>query len=561
MQANTNLNGSWAFRFEEGKSIEEVADPRFTATDSMVVPGCWDVLPQWLLKRGTALYRRSFTLPAPVENAWLVVEGMGLRGDFRIDGRPLGVHPFPYARLELETGPLAAGEHTLFAALDNRFDWATMKLARPFYDFYLHGGFYHGVSLVFDNRRLFVRTRDFRTGTIEVEAVNFAARDFDATLLFDGRTKVAASFRDGRATVRVPDFRTWSPAAPNLHRLAVESVSTRFGIRQVEARDGRIFLNGEPVFLQGVNRHETGADCGPATTDAQMLRDLQLLKSIGANFVRGAHYQQAGRFLDLCDELGILVWEESLGWGNGQSYTCKADGNDELCDPAFLEQQVAQTRAMVRDSFNHPCVILAGFLNECGSGRPECRALVERLVAAIRAEDSGRLVTFACNNTRSDVCHALTDVVAFNTYPGTIPNLPGTPEELAAKVRGSDPNNDQSAGIDVIAARFRKRYPGKPIILSESGVGALYGLHDPEAGLMSEEFQEEYLRDILTTVYANPDIVGCAIWQMNDNRTFHRNSPGQPAKQMAGWSIAGIFDRHRRPKLAVETVKRFFLGR
>ena len=91
----------------------------------MVVPGCFDLLPRWYLKRGTALYRRAFTLAKAVPNAWLVVDGMGLRADFRIDGRPLGVHPYPYSRLEIETGPLDAGEHTLFAALDNRFDWGS----------------------------------------------------------------------------------------------------------------------------------------------------------------------------------------------------------------------------------------------------------------------------------------------------------------------------------------------------------------------------------------------------------------------------------------------------
>ena len=91
-----DLGGTWEFRLEEGKSIEEVGREDFVAADSMVVPGCWDVMPQWYLKRGTALYRRKFTLHAPVENAWLIVDGMGLRGDFRIDGRSLGVHPYPY---------------------------------------------------------------------------------------------------------------------------------------------------------------------------------------------------------------------------------------------------------------------------------------------------------------------------------------------------------------------------------------------------------------------------------------------------------------------------------
>ena len=73
-------------------------------------------------------------------------------------------------------------------------------------------------------------------------------------------------------------------------------------------------------------------ESGTATTQEQMLRDLQNLKALGGNFIRGAHYPQSRGFLDLCDELGILVWEESLGWGNGQSYTMAGDGYDELED-------------------------------------------------------------------------------------------------------------------------------------------------------------------------------------------------------------------------------------
>ena len=563
--AALDLNGSWSFRFENGKSIEEVADPAFAATDTMVVPGCWDTMPQWFLKRGTGLYRRKFTLAEPVANAWLVVDGMGLRGDFRIDGKPLGVHPYPYARLEIETGPLAAGEHAIFAALDNRFDWQTMRLARPYYDFYFFGGFYHGVSLAFDNRKLFVRTRDYKTGKIEIEAVNFGERDFDATLVFDGENEVPVSFKTGRATANVPKFKLWSPEAPNLHTVEIRGpgngergTAARFGIRAVEARDKRIWLNGEPVFLKGVNRHEQNGEFGAATSEAQMVRDLQLVKSLNANFVRGAHYQQSQRFLDLCDEMGILVWEESLGWGNGQMYTRQYDKVDELSDEGFRAAQIHETREMVRASFNHPSVIMFGFLNECSSGRPECKSLVDGLVDAIKAEDSGRLVTFACNIWRTDVCHENTDVVAFNTYPGTIPNLPGLPEELAERVRNLDPKGSGSAGFNVIAKHFRDRYPDKPIMVSECGCGAIYGLHDPAAGVMSEEFQDEYLTDVLETIWANPEIVGYAIWQMKDNRTYHRNSNLQPAKMMAGHSIAGIFDAQGRPKKAVDTVKRFF---
>ena len=269
-----DLNGTWEFRFEENRAAADVADPAFTATDRISVPGCYDMMPKWLCKRGTGLYRRTFTLDRAVDNAWLVVDGMGLTGHFRIDGRDLGAHPYPYAQLEIETGPLAAGEHTLFAALDNRFDWATQKLARPYYDFYCFGGFYHGVSLAFDNRKLFVRTRDITTGTVEIKAVNFKERDFETTLVFDGKNEVAATFKNGRAAVKVPNFKLWSPETPNLHSVALKlttnhsTLTTRFGIRTIEARNRRLWLNGKPLYLKGANRHESHPTFGAATPES-----------------------------------------------------------------------------------------------------------------------------------------------------------------------------------------------------------------------------------------------------------------------------------------------------
>lgn len=552
-----DLNGNWAFRFEENRPLEEVADANFAATDVMCVPGCFDTMPKWLWKRGTGLYRRTFTLERAVENAWLVVEGVGLRGEFRIDGKTLGVHPRPYAQLELATGPLAAGTHTLFAALDNRFDWERLKLARTFYDFYFYGGIYRGMKLVFDNRRLRVRTRNYAVGEIELEAVNFAAGDFTATAVFDATNRVAAAFRGGRARVRVPGFRLWSPEAPNLHTVAlamnaaapqVLSFSTRFGIREIKAEKGKMWLNGRPLFLKGVNRHEQCEMYGAATDAPHQLRDLQLLKSLNGNFIRGAHYQQSQRFLDLCDEVGVLVWEESLGWGNGQNYT-KHENANEFTDPEFCRLQIEQTRDMVRASFNHPSVIIFGFLNEPQSGKKECKALVDQLVATIKEEDSGRLTTFACNIVDTDISNAATDLISINAYPGTIPSLPGTPEELREQVR---------TRFDSAVARFRKLYPEKPIMVSECGVGAHYGRHDPAASVGSEEFQVEYLTDIFEVLWANPDVSGYAIWQFTDTNTHRRNSGRKWSGRALGMSIAGIVDFQRRPKLACETVRKFF---
>ena len=263
-----SLNGSWDFRFEEDKTLESASSADFAATDTMSVPGCFDVMPKWYLKHGTGLYRRTFSLAEPMKDAVLVVDGMGIRSKFAIDGRDLGVRVTPYARLEIPVGPLAAGEHTVFAAVDNIMEWPRVKLARPYYDFYFYGGFYHGVKIVEKEPKVFVRTLDYRTGEIEVEV--------------EGGEK---SMR------RIPNFRLWSPEKPNLTTIEVAGRKVRFGIRQVEAKDGRILLNGKPIFLRGFNRHESEMSSGAATSEALMRQDLQRLKALGGNFIRGAHYQ------------------------------------------------------------------------------------------------------------------------------------------------------------------------------------------------------------------------------------------------------------------------------
>ena len=546
-----NLNGPWQFKFEEGKPLEETPWKTFAADDVMAVPGCWDVLPRYYLKRGTGLYRRSFTLDEPMKDAALVVDGMGVRAAFALDGADLGRHDYPYARLEIPVGPLAAGTHEIAAAVDNVLEWPRVKLARPYYDFYFYGGFYHGVKLVERAPKVFVRTRDWRTGTVEVAVEGGAPR---GAVTVDGKA-VAADWKDGRATLRVPDCRPWSPEAPNLHTLSVrcagdgtQPAAVRFGVRQVEAKGGKIYLNGKELFLKGFNRHESSVLEGSATGETTMLRDLQNLKAVGGNFIRGAHYQQCARFLDLCDEMGVLVWEESLGWGNGAETGKSPFPPDESEDAGFCEMQVRQTREMVRASFNHPSVIVYGFLNECASGRKSVKRLVDRLVATVKAEDSGRLVTFACNNVDGDICSESVDLVSINAYPGTIPATPGTPAQLKAKV---------DARFTRAIARFRRLYPDKPIMVSESGCGGLYGMHDPNASINTEEYQEEYLRDILECLWANPDCSGFAIWQMNDGRTRERFCE-RSCSAMFGGSIAGCFDQLRRPKKSVETVKSFF---
>ncbi|MCQ2389519.1 MAG: hypothetical protein MJ138_07380, partial [Kiritimatiellae bacterium] len=536
---SVDLNGVWDFAFADKTALEDAAKPDFAATDRMPVPGAFDVMPKWLMKKGTGLYRRAFTLGEPASNAWLAVDGMGLRGEFRLDGRKLGLVAMPWTGFELPTGPLAAGEHVLFAAIENRLDPERVKLFMPDYDFYSFGGFYRGVRIAFSNERVFVRTRDWRAGEVELEY-----RDGEFEVAFDGESAGRVRFANGRATVKVPGAKPWSPESPHLHVVDVNGVKARFGIREVAAKDGKLWLNGRPIFLKGVNRHELHPQFGPATPDALMLQDVQQMKAMGFNFCRLPHYPASQRFLDFCDEAGVLVWEESLGWGNKDK---------EMSDPEFVRLQIEQTDLMVRNSFNHPSVIVFAFMNELDSQTAVGKALVEKLAATIRRRDSGRLVSFATYHNTDDVSHVHSDLVAFNSYPGWIDwgFRMGDPAEMRARM---------NAVYAECVKYYRAKYPGKPILVSETGACALYGRRDLAASSWSEDYQAEYVGNALDWA-TSPEsgVCGVAIWQFADSASYGREhlNPGARGKVL-GQNLGGILDGYRREKLAARVVREKF---
>lgn len=548
------LDGLWDFRLERDKSLEDTAMPAFRADDKMLVPGAWDALSRYYNMRGTGCYRREFELEKGVTNAFLVVDGCCLRSKFWIDGREVGFSKLPWSKFEFETGPLAAGRHEIVAAVDSLVDNAKVKLFWDFYDFYASGGFHRGVKLetvesVGAIRRLVVRTRDFKTGLVEVEAVYamVGPENFAAAVSFDGGDAKRIEFRGRRAALNVPNPSLWSPESPSLHTVKVETelskVSARFGIRQVGTAGGRITLNGKGVYLKGVNRHEAHFEFGSTTPRQLMLEDIMNVKDLGGNFIRGAHYAQSDDFLSLCDELGVLVWEESLGWGN----TAK-----QLADEEFRALQKEETVLMARNSINHPCVIISAFLNEPESNLPECLSLVDELVAALRAEDTGHLVTFACHITDKDISHVNTDIIAYNTYPCwySWPLKKGTNDEMRGNIR---------ACHETIVKYFREKYADdRPIVVSETGVKADYGVHDPRGkSQYSEDFQAEYERLMLEEIFAQREIAGVAIWQLTDAKTYTRVTSDLRGRSY-GVNTGGLYDLYRRPKLVVDAVRQVF---
>jgi beta-glucuronidase len=486
---------------------------------------------------------------SPGTRGRLYCGGLGLWARICVDGQTVATTALPYSPLTVELPPAAHAERELLVLVDNRLDPERVPLVHPRFDFHLYGGIYRSIAwhelppAWIERAR--VRVLDLATGRIEVEALLGGAigERVDVFAAIDDGAEEAICDRvleEGRLRfeLTVPDPSPWTPAAPNLHllrlRLGGDVIEERFGLRTVDVADGCIRSNCERVKRLGDNRHEVHPQYGPALPLAQLVADLELIRDQGCNFVRGAHYAQDQRFLDLCDELGLLVFEESLGWQAGQ---------EQFASRSFAEHAIAQIRAMIRASINHPAVILWGFLNEGESQRPESQPIYEQLAACVRDEDDSRLLTYACNHPHDCRNLDLVDVVTVNTYPGWYARDPDDPR----------PIDDIEPALRGIMVALAGRGQGdKPFLIGEIGAGAIYGWRDPHAGFWSEQYQADYLAEVCRVVAAEPRIAGCALWQFCDGRTYGGSrSLGRPR----GFNNKGSFDEYRRPKLGAEAVR------
>ena len=132
----------------------------------------------------------------------------------------------------------------------------------------------------------------------------------------------------------------------------------RFGFREVTVCGKDILLNGEKLKIRGVCRHEDHSQFGCALPYEAMAADLEQIKDLGANSVRTSHYPNDERFLDLCDEQGILIWEENHARGLSE---------EDMRNKNFEWQAEQVIREMIQAHYNHPCIYIWGILNECAS--------------------------------------------------------------------------------------------------------------------------------------------------------------------------------------------------
>lgn len=347
------------------------------------------------------------------------------------------------------------------------------------------------------------------------------------------------SFKNETAPILHPQL--WTPETPNLYRIEtvlrnprthaiLDRTNHHTGFRwfRFDAAQG-FFLNGKPYKLRGICRHQDQKPIGVALTDEMHRRDMLLMKEMGANFIRISHYPQDDAILEMCDKLGMLAWEE-------------IPIIDIVPDTPGYEDNCEQNlREMIRQHYNHPSIILWGYMNEIllvtqrrykteAALKPALErtlALATRLEQVLKEEDPTRLSTMAFHGSNSyneTGLSKITDVVGWNLYQGWY---------------GGDVTE-----FEKFLAQQHRNYPTHPLIVSEYGAGSdkrLHSLH-PHAFDFSIEYQQKYLEHYLPVLEDTPYVCGGTHWNFIDFSSALRD------ESMPRINNKGLVYANRTPK-------------
>jgi len=365
----------------------------------------------------------------------------------------------------------------------------------------------------------------------------------------------AGAERELSAAANIADVKPWSPASPTLYTAhiallvdgqAVDERTIRVGFRTVQIQDGRLLLNGRPIYLTGFNRHEDSPTHAMVTDPETTRQDLTAMKAAGANFVRLCHYPHHSGELDMCDELGMLAMGEvPLYWWQGN------EEGAENCR-AKLDAAKRQLAAMIRRDINHPSILFWSVSNENDEARPEVVDGNGELVRLARHLDPTRLAVHVSDHWQQHPHFDDDDVMCVNAYPTLSRAM--APNRPRSGGRHDDDLADSTRFWRDGLAALHARYPHKPILITEFGYVALKDVYD---GAFGEDAQSRAIAAEFAGMDA-PYVCGATIWCWADH-------PWPQATfafcRHLGISPYGVLSHERRRKKGYQAARQLFCTR
>ena len=521
MRSTTKLMKNWQFTGPDSKTVDVDLPHTWNNIDGQ--DGGNDY---W---RGTCTYKTRFAAPAfdaETQQVWLQFEGVNASAKVVLNGHEVMTHDGGYSTFRADITALLNESNELTVDVDNsKNDRVYPQKA----DFTFYGGIYRDVTLIVVNKNHIALGHLGGCGVQITPTVNGANADIEIKTLTEGDGEVEFSILDAAgsevltgkgndATVTLENAHLWDGVRdPYLYTCAVrlvlngevqDEVRQRFGVRSfhVDPQKG-FFLNGRHYPLHGVSRHQDRKALGNAITRKMHDEDMQLIKELGANTIRLAHYQHDQYFYDLCDEAGMIVWAEipyiSEHMPNGR------------------ENTISQMKELITQNYNHASIVCWGVSNEITISTKDKRDMLDNhhvLNDLCHEMDKTRLTTLACYamcGPFNPVAH-ITDLVSWNLYLGWY-------------VPGLFLN-------DLWMEFFHLCYPNRPLGFSEYGAEGMPNLHSdhPHRGDHTEEYQAIYHEYMLQCFARHNWMWATHVWNMYDFAADARDQGGEPGMNHKG---------------------------
>ncbi len=499
--------------------------------------------------RGTCVYEKSIAKPQfdANERVYLQFHGVNASAKVFLNEKEVCTHDNGYSTFRCDVTELLKDKNTLRIEVDNSVNDRVYPQKA---DFTFYGGIYRDVEFLivpdihfdldyYGGYGVTVHTdvKD-KTGILTVKAytnekhleekqmqVLVKLLDAEGKLV---REAVAKETTDGyEAVMEVLDAHLWNGVKdPYLYTLqaflqkdkeTVDEFTCKTGIRTFSFDPEKgFFLNGASYPLRGVSRHQDWKGIGNAISYEQMEQDMDLIREVGANTIRLAHYQHNQHFYDLCDQYGMVVWAEipyiSAHMPNGR------------------ENTFFQMRELIVQNYNHPCIVTWGLSNEITISRKHKKDMLDNhhaLQKFVKEFDPSRPTTLACYAMCSPF-HPVTkisDIVAWNLYLGWY-------------VPGLFLN-------DLFMKFYHFMYPKRCLGYSEYGAEGMPNLHSarPRRGDHTEEYQAKYHEYMLECFKRHPFLWSTYVWNMFDFAADARDQGGEP-----GMNHKGLITFDRRIK-------------
>ncbi len=490
--------------------------------------------------RGTFYYTKE--LPAFERKAdsrvYLEFEGANSSANVYVNGKLAGRHEGGYSTFRFDITDLlntGFGEsNVIVAEVDNSANHIYPQTA----DFTFYGGLYRNVNLLVVEPSHFdldfyggngiaidtkingndadVNVKAYISNPKEISRLEVKVLDAEGNVVAE--TTVPAK-EENALTLTIENAHLWNGVKdPYLYTVecsllenneTVDEISTRIGVREfyVDPQKG-FFLNGVLTPLRGVSRHQDRLGKGNALDFEDHLEDARLIKELGANTIRLAHYQHAQDFYDLCDELGFILWAEIPMISS------------MIAGPEAEENAKEQMRELITQNYNHPSIVTWGISNEItiAGESDELLRQLNGLNDLVHEMDKTRLTTMAQVSMlpKTSPHNQLTDILSYNHYFGWY--------------------GGEFTGNEAWVDKFHEEYPDRALGLSEYGCEGIITYHDdkPHRGDYSEEYQAAYHEHMARIIDERPWLWATHVWNMFDFGVDTRDEGGVKGRNNKG---------------------------